>query len=160
MPLAEIDPRLPDIAVTVATPDRVDDALDTVDHPRPVDLGVLDRDPEPAGRPGLMKRMSGADERLRGIAPSIEAGASHFPLLDHSDARALAPCFGRGGAPGGAGADDDQIVWCAAAPRHRISLLVTSRAIDLVPSGYQDRNRKQHGRHQIRSAPRHEGGLP
>ena len=54
MPLAEIDPRLPDVAVTVATPDRVDDALDALDHPRPVDLGVLDRDPEPAGCLGLM----------------------------------------------------------------------------------------------------------
>ena len=54
MPLAEIDPRLSDIAVTVSTPDRVDDALDAVDHLGPVDLGVLDRDPEPAGRLGLM----------------------------------------------------------------------------------------------------------
>src|SRR3954451_502449 len=112
MPLAKIDSRLPDIAITVATPDRVDDALNAVDHPRPVDPDVLDRDPEPAGCLGLMKRMSGADERLRGIAPSIEARAAHFPLLDHCDARALAPCFGCGGAAGGAGADDDQIVWC------------------------------------------------
>jgi two-component sensor histidine kinase len=131
MPLAEIDPRLPDIAVTVSTPDRVNDALDAVDHPRPVDLDVLDRDPEPAGRLGLIKRMSGTDERLRGIAPSVETGASHFPLLDHGDARALAPCFGCSRAPGGASADDDQIVWCAGTARHQISLLVTSRAIDV-----------------------------
>jgi hypothetical protein len=76
-----------------------------------------------------MKRMSGADERLRGIASSVEAGASHFPLLDHSDARALTPSFGRGGAAGGAGADDNQIVWCARTAGHRISLLVISRAM-------------------------------
>ncbi len=114
--LAEIDPRLPDIAVTVATPDRVDDALDAVDHLRPIHPGVLDRDPEPAGGAGFMKRVSGANKRLRGIAAGVEAGATHFPLLDHGYARALAACFGRGGAPGGASADDDQIVWCAGTP--------------------------------------------
>ena len=123
MPLAKIDPRLPDIAVAVAAADRVDDTLDAVDHLRPIHLGVLDRDPEPAGGAGFMKRVSGANKRLRGIAAGVEAGAAHFPLLDHGDACALATCFGCGGAPGGASADDDQIVWCAGAASHRNSLL-------------------------------------
>ena len=94
MPLAKIDPRLPDIAVAVAAADRVDDALDAVDHLRPIHPGVLDRDPEPAGGAGFMKRVSGANKRLRGIAAGVEAGAAHFPLLDHGDACALAACFG------------------------------------------------------------------
>jgi hypothetical protein len=85
-----------------------------------------------------MKRTSGTDERLRGIAPSVEAGATNFPLLDHGDARAPTACFGGGGTPGGASADDDQIVWCAGTPRHRISLLVTSRAIESIPAGSRE----------------------
>ena len=134
MSLAEIDPRLPDIAVTVAASDRVDDALDAVDHPRPIDLDVLDRDPEPAGGAGLMKRTSGTDERLRRIAPGVEAGATNFPLLDHGHARALTACFGGGGTPGGASADDDQIVWCAGT-RQTSKLLARDLSRHCIDSG-------------------------
>src|SRR5215213_7555446 len=49
---------------STATSDRVDDALDTVNHPRPINPGILDLDPEPMGGAGLMKRVRGADERL------------------------------------------------------------------------------------------------
>src|SRR5215212_9199743 len=117
--------RTPVAKVTASAANRVDDAIDAVDHSRPIDVDILDRYPEPAGGAGLMERVSRANERLRGIAAGVEAGAADFPLLDHGHARTLHACLGRGGAPGGASADDDQIVWCAGTASHRISLLLS-----------------------------------
>ena len=79
VPLAQIDPGFPDIAVAIAAADGVDDALDAVDHRRPIHADILDRDPETAGGARLMKRVGGADQRLCRIAPRVEAGATHFP---------------------------------------------------------------------------------
>ncbi len=129
MSFAEIDSRFPDIAVAVAAPDGVNNAFDAADHGRPIGAHLSNRDAKPPGRASLVERVSGADERLSWITAGVKAGAAHFPLLGHRHACTLPARFSGGGAPGSAGADDDQIVCCGRAARHGNSF---STALDPV----------------------------
>src|ERR671912_172914 len=75
--IAGMNARTP-VARIIASPRRTSPSTATS-----VGMGILDRDSEPAGGAGFMEHVTGADERLGGIAASVETGAAHFPLLDH-----------------------------------------------------------------------------
>ena len=116
-------------------PERGDKLVFLGPQRRPVGQARVPRDAGEAGRGiGLVNGLDRADQRLRGHAADIDAGAADGAMTDEGDLRALVGGGDRGREPGGARADDSEIIM--AVPFRWRTAGLTHEGVSLVSAGW------------------------